>query len=90
MCTKCQEKPALTPQQIEAKIPSALCDVEMRLDSLRSLASCVLESLPVPQEGMDLAFYLNEASNLVAAMADILDLCREDVQKVYEQLKRVD
>lgn len=39
---------------------------------------------------MDLAFYFNEASNLVAAMTDIIDLCHKDVKRAYEQLKRVD
>lgn len=88
MCDKCQDQQAETPQQIEAMTPAALCDIEMRLDSLRSIASCVLESLPLPSEGMDMTYYVNEASNLVAAMADILDLCREDVKRAYEQIRK--
>ena len=90
MCTECQTKQALTPQQIESRIPGALYDIESRIDALRSIATCVLESLPNQKEGVDLAYYVNEAGNLVAAMTDILDLCREDVQRTFEQLKRVD
>lgn len=33
-------------------------------------------------------YYVTEAGNLVAAMADIIDLCREDVKRAYEQLKQ--
>lgn len=85
MCTDCQTKQAVGNKP---PLVGALSDIEVRLDSLRSIASCTLESLPLPGQGVDMNYYVTEAGNLVAAMADIIDLCREDVKRAYEQLKQ--
>lgn len=44
----------------------------------------------MPGQDVDLKPYVIDAGNLAAALADILDLCRDDVQRAYEQLKQVD
>lgn len=85
MCAECQE-PAQTARK-QSQFIGALSDIEVRLDALRSIASCTLESLPLPAEGCDMNYYVTEAGNLVAAMADIIDLCREDVKRAYKQLE---
>ncbi len=68
----------------------ALFDLESRIDSCRTITSCILEHLPMPGQDVDLKPYVIDAGNLAAALADILDLCRDDVQRAYEQLKQVD
>ncbi len=87
MCTECQTKQAAVNKP---PLVGALSDIECRLDALRSIASCTLESLPMPAEGRDMNYYVTEAGNLVAAMADIIDLCRDDVKRAYRQMGQVD
>lgn len=83
MCTECKNQPR--------PAPAALADIECRLDSLRSIASCVLECCPArDMGGSNLMFYLNETSNLTAAMIDLLELCRDDVKRAYKQMEQVD
>lgn len=88
MCTECENN----AKQEDKKRPmvGALADIEIRLESCRSLTSCILESLPMPGQGVDLSFYVNEAGNLTAALSDIIDLCREDVKRAYQQLESAD
>ena len=65
-----------------------LAGIEVRLDACRTLASLILESLPCPAEGRDMAYYVNEASNITVALADVIDMCREDIKRAYEQLEQ--
>lgn len=83
MCNKCQE----TMQSVTKKpdLASTLAQIESRLDSCHSITGCILEYLPSSREHRGIVSNIDEIGNLAAALGDVLDLCREDVKRVYEQ-----
>lgn len=86
MCAKCQEN--TQPAKKEVPFIGALADIEVRIDACRSVTGCILEYLPPTSEDSGIAFHINEIGNLATALADILDLCRADVKRAYEQLEQ--
>jgi hypothetical protein len=83
MCTESENR---TKAPVEPRsYNEVLAGIEVRLDACRTLASLILESLPYPAECRDMACRVNEASDITVALADVIDLCREDIKRSYEQ-----
>ena len=86
MCNKCQE--TMQSVTIKPDLASTLAQIESRLDSCHSITGCILEYLPASREHRGIVTHIDEIGNLAAALEDILDLCREDVKRVYGQLEQ--
>ncbi|MDP4029160.1 MAG: hypothetical protein Q8P42_09370 [Gallionella sp.] len=63
------------------RMPGAWYDLSGRVSEAQAVASCALESLSSGRANINLA------SNLIAAVQDILGLMEQDVNLMEEQLK---
>lgn len=86
MCNKYQEN--MQSVKKEPSIVGTLASIEIRLDACRSITGCILEYLPASDKNHNTEFYINEIGNLATALGDVLDLCRKDVKRAYEQLEQ--
>ena len=68
------------------RMPGAWYDLSSRVLSAQAVASCALEALPSGMGAM-VDLKLIHASNLIAAVQDILGLMEQDVNLMEEQLK---
>lgn len=64
------------------RMPGAWYDLSCRVGEAQAVASCALESLSVSTINID------HASNLIAAVQDILGLMQQDVNLIEVQLKQ--
>jgi hypothetical protein len=69
---------------IIASMPGAWYDLAGRVDILKSIASCALETVPCGDGNQE---HGNHAANLIAAMQDILRLMEQDVNFITEELR---
>jgi len=68
------------------RMPGAWYDLAGRVRAAQAVASCALEALPSGMGAM-VDLKLVHASNLIAAVQDILGLMEQDVNLMEEQLK---
>jgi hypothetical protein len=73
---------ALLPGQM----PGAWYDLTARIGEAQAVASCALEALPCGLEGVAYD-RMNHASNLTAAVQDLLMLMEKDAELIAAQMK---
>lgn len=76
----------MVSQQNILRIPGALHDASSRASSVRTVLSCILETIPCGDHTKPLRYQLDAIGNLVAAASDVLDLLIQDIETTEVQL----